>query len=1125
MKTKLQIPAIALLFLFVKLSCPAFGQEVEFKKLVPPDEKTFDFITGIAQDENGVMWFNTKRGLYSYDGTHLNSFKNDPTNPNSLSSNFLESFHIDNNGIIWIGHLGKGLDRFDTETGIFTHFHHDANDPASLSNDTVAAILRDHEGKLWIGTHQGLDLFDPETGRFSHFKPIKNDLTSLSNKQVRVIYEDREGTIWIGTGSPYSDNGGRIEDGGLNRLNKKNGTFTRFMHNPNNSQSLISNKISAIFEDQQGNFWIGTAYNGLHKMNRKEGTFERFVFDPAHPEKFNAPPINPSSASYEHITFISQDAAGSYWFGTVDAGLYYFNPKIGKIQHFQGTEKSNSGYTDNGAWKAYTSREGIFWIGGTQGTVYRFNPLQRKIENNLISTAPVTSFYEEPNGIFWIGTVHSLIRNDSTNGTTEKYDKELNPLKLTENTIFDINRDHKGTLWIGCRNGLAYWDRDKRKFIFYSHNPKDETSISNNDVTETLEDGQNNFWVSTFNGLNLMDRKTGKFSQYFINPTDTSSFGPNAIASVFEDKSGKLWIAAWNGSGVNLFDRETKTFKNYLKGSYIMYVFEDSDSILWAGGMDGLYKYNRDIDNFIRFGDSGSMTELPSVYNLVEDNQKYLWVGTTDGIVSLNPQRNEAILFGENFGIVKNSLSWGSAYKGLDGKIYFGNSTGYYKIDPVELLKNLNPPELIFNSFRIADQPIKPGKNSPLKETLSKVKEIKLRYIQNVFSFNFAVIDYANPEENRIIYFLENYDKTWIQSNSDGRAYYFNVPAGKYTFHVKASNSYGVWTERNIDIIILQPWYRTWVAYGFYLLLLIAAIFGFDRIMRRRILLAERRKNQVREIAHAKEIEKAYNELKATQAQLIQSEKMASLGELTAGIAHEIQNPLNFVNNFSEVSNELIDEMNEELDKGDIKEAKAIASDIKQNLEKINHHGKRADGIVKGMLQHSRTSSGLKEPTDINALADEYLRLAYHGLRAKDKSFNATMKTEYDETIGNINIIPQDIGRVLLNLINNAFYAVAPPPHTGRIESQPNVSNPMVSVSTKKIDDKVLISIRDNGPGIPQKILDKIFQPFFTTKPTGEGTGLGLSLAYDIIKAHGGEIKVDTIENEGTLFIIQLPLN
>jgi len=267
---------------------------------------------------------------------------------------------------------------------------------------------------------------------------------------------------------------------------------------------------------------------------------------------------------------------------------------------------------------------------------------------------------------------------------------------------------------------------------------------------------------------------------------------------------------------------------------------------------------------------------------------------------------------------------------------------------------------------------------------------------------------------------------------------------------------------------------------------------------------------------------KSLNELKAAQAQLIQSEKMASLGELTAGIAHEIQNPLNFVNNFSEVNVELIAELKEELEAGNLEDIKAIADDIAINEEKILQHGKRADAIVKGMLQHSRSSNGQKELTDINVLCDEYLRLAFHGIRAKDNSFNADFKTEFDVLMPEINIVPQDIGRVLLNLINNAFYAVA--------EKQRNLSDldsnydPTVIISTKSLGGSIEISVKDNGNGIPEEIKKKIFQPFFTTKPTGEGTGLGLSLAYDIVKAHGGKLKVDTKEGEGSEFIIQLPL-
>ena len=301
----------------------------------------------------------------------------------------------------------------------------------------------------------------------------------------------------------------------------------------------------------------------------------------------------------------------------------------------------------------------------------------------------------------------------------------------------------------------------------------------------------------------------------------------------------------------------------------------------------------------------------------------------------------------------------------------------------------------------------------------------------------------------------------------------------------------------------------------------------------RKVELEELVAERTAEITKQKEeLEQTLSELKATQTQLIQSEKMASLGELTAGIAHEIQNPLNFVNNFSEISTELLDELKEEMQKGNSEETEAITNDLKQNLEKIIHHGKRADGIVKAMLQHSRSSSGTKEPTDINALADEYLRLAYHGLRAKDKSFNATLKTDFDEAISKIDVVPQEIGRVILNLLTNAFYAVSEkkkqlaknlPAEESQKEQSPYT--PTVLISTKKLNGKVEIKISDNGKGISEAEVEKIFQPFYTTKPSGKGTGLGLSMSYEIVtKEHGGQLKVENNKGEGVTFTVILPV-
>ncbi|MGB5378622.1 ATP-binding protein, partial [Muriicola sp.] len=375
-------------------------------------------------------------------------------------------------------------------------------------------------------------------------------------------------------------------------------------------------------------------------------------------------------------------------------------------------------------------------------------------------------------------------------------------------------------------------------------------------------------------------------------------------------------------------------------------------------------------------------------------------------------------------------------------------------------------------------------------------------------------------------YILEGIDKNWSPITQEKVSEnYRDLPPGSYSFKVASKGFEDVWSEpSSFSFTILPPWWQSWWAYGIYLVMLVLLGYRFHLYQKARTLKKVEEEARQKELEQAKEIKKAYAELKATQTQLIQAEKMASLGELTAGIAHEIQNPLNFVNNFSEVNRELIEELKEEQAKTkkdrDLDLEKELLADIDQNLEKISHHGKRADSIVKGMLQHSRASSGEKDPTDINLLADEYLRLAYHGLRAKDKSFNATMETHFDEKIGKIAIIPQDMGRVILNLITNAFHAVQERKKLGEENYQPTVI-----VSTKKEKNGIEIEVKDNGNGIPKKIIQRIFEPFFTTKPSGRGTGLGLSMSYEIVtKGHNGELKVASMEGEGTTFTIVLPI-
>ncbi|MCJ7772629.1 MAG: hypothetical protein MUP22_05795, partial [Desulfobacterales bacterium] len=564
-----------------------------------------------------------------------------------------------------------------------------------------------------------------------------------------------------------------------------------------------------------------------------------------------------------------------------------------RITHYENEKDVDGAFAERTAWWAYTSRDGVLWISTLFGNLYRIDLLRKEIPHYTLMEGPAKGFYQEPNRILWIGTANGIVRKDSNNAIVPWKNLEITSPEIPGKWIQVLKGDDQGNIWIGGQEGLTQWNMHKGQFITYLINPKNENSL-NNVVTAVVQEGVGNLWLGTAMGLSFLDHKTGSSTQYLLNPIDTAMFGQNFITAVLLDKNGRLWVGSLGGGGLNLFNREKGTFKNYLNVFRVNCIFEDGDSIVWVGTNDGLYKYDNGSDRFIRYKDLNTLSEISSVSAIVEDNQHNLWFGTSNGIVKIDSRRNETSVYGKNYGVGEIGNWINSSYKGLHGEIYFGDATGYYQFNPMELTKNVRPPEIIITAFSLADQIIKPDKNGPLRESLSQVKEIRLRYDQNVFSFDFAAIDYTNPEANQHLFMLENYDITWRQANSEHRAYYFNIPSGKYIFKIKVANSYGVWTEKKIEITILPPWWRTWWAYTLMVTLFIAVIWAIIYNRSRQLLL----ENKILEekVNHrTTELQHSLENLKSAQAQLVQSEKMASLGELTAGIAHEIQNPLNFV--------------------------------------------------------------------------------------------------------------------------------------------------------------------------------------------------------------------------------------
>ncbi|MEP6595867.1 MAG: two-component regulator propeller domain-containing protein, partial [Ginsengibacter sp.] len=860
MKNYVRLIALA----FIHFAVQVFtlkAQQLAFNPVTSKEGILTGNINGIAQDAQGYMWF-TATGLYRYDGYQFTSYKNDPSNAQSLTSDRLESICIDHNGIIWVGTFDSGLDRLDPASDVFTHFRNKPDDSTSLSNNTCTVIVEDHEGVIWVGTHGGLNRLDQQSGKFTRYQHKPNDPTSLSNNQVRALYEDRQGVLWVGTGSPFPADSTPPGQGGLNKLDKGRGTFTRYMHDPKNPHSLIDNKVRAICEDSRGNFWIGTYGDGLHTMDRAKGTFTRYHYDPAHPEKLSRPYLKRRRTA-DGITFIHEDATGIIWIGSYEGGLNLYNPATRLVTHYEGRQQPDSLFND-GTWAIYSSRDGVVWMSTTGDNQYRINPFQKHIPHHTLPEGQVNALLYEPGNMLWIGSTKGLLRYDRNNKSIRRFLNNPNdPSSLSHNVINSITKDKDGNIWIGTNKGLNKFNRNKGTFTRYDINSKNTSFISDY-IINVYSDAESNLWMASTGSVDRMDLKTGKFTNYLRDAADTSDFGNNGAISIFQDNRKKLWVC---GNIVRQLDQKTGKLKDYLNVKWPLKFYQDMDSVVWVGSGEGLYRYYPAYDSFYLFEDSRFSKELKNVWNILEDDHKNLWVSSINGIMRINARRNQTSLYGVKYGIPGfTDINLFSGFKGQNGEFFFGNSTGYYYFFPDDFPRSLQPPQIVINTFRLGDQIVKPAENGPLFQPLAVVKEIRLKYNQNVFSFDFAGIDYSNPEDNILYFMLQGYNDTWHQAGAERTAYYFNVPPGNYVFRVKTANNDGLWAEISIKITITPPWWRTWWAYCIYGLLFITGIYAIHRIQRQRVISTERERARVRELAQAKEIEKAYKQLEVKSA-------------------------------------------------------------------------------------------------------------------------------------------------------------------------------------------------------------------------------------------------------------------
>jgi len=1078
-------------------------------------------ITCLFNDRDGLLWIATSEGLYRYDGENLYLFLTKEIG--RYYTNILQ----DNEGKIWLCHRygNDGIDILDQESGLLKKWG---------DGEGIKSMIMDKQQRIWAISSTNIDGIYIIYPQKQQVKWLDRGHGLFKTANPTEFTLDTDGNVWVGT---YS--------AGINVIDLKN----KKIKSIDKSEGLTSDSVEKIMTDHNGNIWTVNNKGLTNVLNNKNKTIQT---------------IREAQVYNNGVTYFSglfQDEEGLIYESTAPEGLTVIDMKNKTVRHPTEINKLVS----NDIQTIIKDRQDQLWIGSDYGLKLVTND---KAVIKYMGKDSIFSSTLDDQGRIWSTNGKGIDILIPKTGKRKHLYKEQGLSSDAVRTVTAVN----GGIFINSEAGLDFINPFLKTIAHLG-----------NQSYNFVSDRSGQFWYIDQSNDGLFNYNPENNTLKHLNKAKGEN---NSFSSLFFDEKGNLWAYMALGyfsdheladyKDIEVIDFKTGTYKNLVgSGSLRMPVLTDEKKNLWFISKDGISVADLNSQKFVNISEAQGLVNS-NINNLLKYNNK-IYARTNQGISLITPPL-EGITANKKWDLSYYDLnqnltnSFGFDFITNDG-IYWSADIGFTLLDLFK--KDTFRSTTYITGINIFDQSMnfldRSGFDSSLKTGLSDLKDskktyskgntpantgyaigsglkwdkithpfnmpenLKIPFDQNYIRFNYSVLNLKPHDTTFYKYILLGRDNTWSDATSEGSSdNYINLKPGDYTFEVVSRNADLLWTEPAVfNFTITPPWWQTWWAYNIYFVLSAGVIWGFV-YLRSRQLVKEKQvlEHQVRirtdEIVQQKEeietqrdkLEKAFGDLKSTQTQLIQSEKMASLGELTAGIAHEIQNPLNFVNNFSDVSKELLVELKDDLNKGDFEEAKLISDDVIQNLEKINHHGKRADAIVKAMLEHSRKSTGTKELTNINALAAEYLRLSYHGLRAKDKAFNADFTTNLAENLPRANVIPQDIGRVLLNLFNNAFYSVKQKQRNSGSDYKPEVT-----VATAAGTNEIIIKVKDNGNGIPVAIKDKIMQPFFTTKPTGEGIGLGLSLSYDIVvKVHGGSMDFETQEGQYTEFIVTLPI-
>jgi len=1092
------------------------SQSIKFERISVEQGLSKSEVTCILQDTQDFLWFGSTLGLKKFDGNKFISFLHDPNKPGSISSNIVSAITEDRFGSLWVGTLFGGLNRFDKETEKFIHYGVVGDSLPKDRKIYIYDILEDQSGKLWVGTNIGLCYFNREASAVKRYFPKPSDRFRLINCHVHVLYEDRKGRIWIGT--KYN---------GLFMFDPEIESVIQYQNDPRVNNSLSNNRIESIIEDNSGNLFIGTR-NGLNKFNRKRNNFIRYFYQP----------LVSKIGEQNWIRTLCPANSNILWIASSE-GLFKFNNSNDTFINIFHNSNENDDLKNHSIKKLYKDHKGILWIGTYVGDIFKYDPNKMKFLQYISDTKDpfglsnnfIHGICEDSEGNLWVGTngggLYELkanqLKSSSPKWIHHKYDPE-NSQSLSHNKVFCIYEDHKRNIWIGTGSGVNIFVPSK---MYRSNAVNQKTGLSFRDnIPNSLqkiryhyiyciyEDKHNNIWMGTNWGLYKFNRITESLVHYVGDSDNPGTLGKKPVTCIIESKNGLLWIGTYY-YGFYKFDPEKEEFARYCidpenpYSDWIFMIYEDRMGFLWIASKRGLYKFNPGTNNFVPYKRTFGLPD-DDIYAILDDREGNFWLSSVKGIFRFSPGSGVAKAFDTADGLHSMEFNIYSYHKGKSGWLYFGGINGFTAFHPDSIKYNDQIPNIVLTDFQIFNKTISPGSDSPLKKTISETREIILPYDQSVFTFEFAALDYTNPEKNKYAYIMEGVDPDWVYTDASRRfATYTQLDPGEYTFRVKGSNNDGIWNETgtSIKIIISPPWWQSKWAYFFYILVIASVVISIWRFQINRL----RMKHQL-EIEH------------------LHAEKLQEVDQIKsrffANISHEFRTPLTLIQ--GPIKQMLSDEF-----KGNIKEQYRMILSYSDRLLKL----------INQILDLSKLESGRMALKVRYTNVTRFLKgiIQSFASLAERKKISLKMKVDNESVMGYVD--KEKLEMIVTNLLSNAFKFT---PECGMIEANIDFVFPAIMPEGGRADCRkegingipdhfrdenkqfIKITIKNTGPGIPPEKLDKIFDRFYQVDNSytkdSDGTGIGLALTKELVETHHGEIQVESKLNKDTTFKVWLPI-